>query len=146
MTLLVSISRSGLSLPPLLIVGDPIASSAQFFVPVDGISTPDLSWRLTYAPDSAWIPSKQLMSAVLESSSLPMTVVVRGESAAHLATLKAELAAAVSQFTYTTTVTVDGQAQAWSCDPTYPQWGALSSGWSEKFMARAALVIPVSPT
>ncbi|WP_067428544.1 hypothetical protein [Nocardioides jensenii] len=140
------IARAGLSLPDLYVTGDPSCrATAPFWIPADGISTPDFSWRLGYAPDSPWVPGKKLLSAVLEASSIPLSVYASGNSPGHLAELKAELEAAVSQFVYTTTISVDGQEQSWSCDPAFPQWGALTHGMSEKHLARGALVIPVNP-
>lgn len=145
-TLSVTISRAGLTLPDLFISGEGPSEGSPFWVPADGISTPDLSWRYDYAPDSAWISGKKLLAAVLEASSIPMTVMVGPvASEVDLRAAKAELEAAVSQFIYTTTITIDGVPTEWSCDPAFPQWGALTHAYTEKHLAQAALVIPVNP-
>lgn len=144
--LTVSIDRSALTLPALAITGDPIMNpTASYWIPKDGISTPDLAWRLAYAADSAWVAGKQLLSAVLEASSLPLVVMVRAANPTALAARKAELEAAVSQFTYVTTITVGGVSTAWRCDPAFPQWGALTHAHENAVWARGALVIPVNP-
>ena len=146
-TLSVTISREGLDLPDLVIGdGSEVTPEAPFWVPADGISTPDLTWRYSYAPDSPWLSGKKLLSAVLEASSIPMSVMVGPvASQADLEAAKDELTEAVSQFVYTTTITVDGVPAAWSCDPAYPQWGTLTHAYAEQRLARAALVIPVNP-
>lgn len=144
-TLSVTISRVGLDLDDLVIVDHPHGLTDCLWIPADGISSPGFSWRLDYAPDSSWIPGKQLMAAVLEASSIPLTVYAQGSSEVFLDELQRELEAAVSQFTYTTTITVDGVSRAWQCDPAFPQWGAIRHEYAEKHLAQAALVIPVNP-
>lgn len=111
---------------------------------IDTIQPPGFSFRYDYAPDSAHIPGSTLLSAALEASSLPLAVYARGTSAATKEAAMAELEAAVSQFAYTVTLTLDGQAHEFAADPTWPQW-SWDAGMANAFMARAALVIPVNP-
>lgn len=142
----VEIDRTGLTLEPLLITGDPIGNPDEpFFFPPDGVQLPDFAMRSVYAPPSAWTPGQLLLAATLDSASLGLSVMVRASSDATLATLKSELETAVSQFSYTVTLTQGAAVQSWSADATWPAWGPLDFGLASNYMAQAGLSIPVNP-
>lgn len=138
-TISLTISRVALSLPDLVISND---HTSELWI--DEISPPGFSFRYNYAPDSDHIPGSTLLSAVLEASQIPLALYVRSASASAKATKMAALEAAVSQFSYSATLTLDGIAQAFSADPTWPVW-SWDSGMASAFMARASVVIPVNP-
>lgn len=136
-----TITRASLSLPDLVIGDDPGGS-----LWIAGAGEPGFGFRYNYAPDSDHVPGSALLSAVLEMSSLPVTIYARAASSAALATLRNEVAAAVSQFSYTVTLTVDGIASSFSADPVWPHWQwAEDSGMVAAHMASTSLSIPVNP-
>lgn len=136
-----TITRASLSLGNLVIDDDPAAS-----LWISGVGEPAFDFRYGYAPDSAHIPGSTLLSAVLEMSSLPVTIYARAASSAALETLRNEVRAAVSQFSYTVTLTVDGIASSFSADPVWPHWQwAEDSGMVAAHMASTSLSIPVNP-
>lgn len=137
-----TITRASLALADLVITE---IETGGFWLPEDGIEEPDTTWRYTYAPDSSDIHGKQLLQAVKEHSALPLSIYARGATAGALADRKAELAAALEQFSYSAQLLVNSQGFTWSCDPTSPRWGALDSGMARVHMARASVVIPVYP-
>lgn len=141
----VTIDRTALSLSPLVIPGTPTTDN-PFWIPQDGIGRPDFSMRLGYAPDSRWVPGKYLLDAVLEASSLPLAVQIdRVANIAALQVARRELEAAVSQFTYTLTLTVGGEDESWQADPTWPAWGSLRHEYVDVLLDRAEIVIPLNP-
>lgn len=144
MTTSVSIDRTSLGLPALVVPASAPAGDG-FFLAVGGVGEPAFDVRTTYAPDSAYVPGSQLLAAVLAASTLPLVVCAQAATAAGLAALKAELAAATFQFTYPLTLTVADQVQQWEAGPAWPVWGDLTSAWVGANMARAALAIPINP-
>lgn len=145
MTTTLTIDRSSLGLGDL-VVGGTAPAGDGFFLRAGGLSEPTFDVRTTYAPDSAYVPGSQLLAAVLTAATLPAVVVAQASTTAGLAALKAELAAAVWQFAYPLTLTVDGTAHPWDAGPCWPAWGELSSAFVDAHMAAANLVIPVQPT
>lgn len=142
----VLIDRTSLSLADLEITGDPVGNpTVPFYFPPEGVQLPDFAMRMNYAPPSVWTPGQLLLSATLDSAALGLSVIVRGSSEANLATLKAELEAAVSQFSYEVSVVQGAVTQTWTADPTWPAWGALTFPMASNFMAQAGLSIPVNP-
>lgn len=139
----VTFSRTSLSLPDLVIGGDPNASN--FHLPEDGADRPNMLMRRTYAPDSAYVGGRQMLAAVRDAGSIPLVIYVHATTAALLETAKDELEAATSQWTYDLTLTVNGQARTWAADPELPTWGALDSGMVKAHLARASIVIPLNP-
>lgn len=130
-------------------VGGPLAISSEPPGPTGGlwiaeILEPGFEFRYGYAPVSPHMPGQQLLSAVLEQSTLPAVVYAQGTSTAHLRALKDELAAAVAQFAYDVTLAIDGDVQTFSADPTWPQW-QQDWGMAEAFMASTSLSIRVNP-
>lgn len=142
----VEIDRTGLALADLVITGDPVGNpTIPFFFPPDGVQLPDFAMRYTYAPPSQWTPGQVLLGAVLDSASLGLSVMVRATSDVELATLKAELETAVSQFSYTVSLVQGAVTQTWNADATWPAWGPLTFAMASSHMAQAGLSIPVNP-
>ena len=117
---------------------------SDFWLPENGLARPPRGWRRRYADDGLYHGSL-LTQATLEQTTLPMRVNVHAASTAALEALQEELEDAVSQFTYTTTVTIDGVAKIWNSDPADLAWGDVDSGEVKAFLVQAALTIPVYP-
>jgi hypothetical protein len=141
--LTVTITRAALSLADLVINDHP--GDGSLYVPEDGVGAVGWDFRRTYAPDSGWQSGKGLLAAVREASTLPLTIYAHASTSAALATAKATLEAAASQWAYDVTVTVDGVSETYHAEPAIPQWGALDSGMVHAHLARCQLVIPVNP-
>ena len=140
----VTVTRAALSLADLVITNNPVGT--DFHLPEDGLEQPEMNYRLGYMPDHPDIHGKQLLSAVLEHSNIPLSVYVKGATAAALGTNKAALSDAFGQFSYSVTVDVDGESWGtFSADPAGIRWGAVDSGMVRAHLARASLVVPVYP-
>jgi hypothetical protein len=126
-----------------LVVG-PSAGVGSYWVP-DRDSL-DVAYSLRYrsAPDSDVHPGRVLLAYTTDQSELNMTIYAHASSAANLATMKANLAAAllypgaiaVNQDGVTTTYT-----DRW---PALPKW-EQDSGMANAHLARAVCVVPVNP-
>ena len=140
LALSLTITRTALSLADLVITNDPAPG-----IWIESVGAPSFSQRLTYAPPSDYIPGNKLLAKALDASSLPVVLYAKASTSAALATLKASLEAAVNQFAYTVTLTVDGVSQSWAADPTWPNWGDVDDGMAAAKAARALFSIPVNP-
>lgn len=138
----VSIDRTSLSLSALVINDYP---GAGLWLPEDALQRPAKAQRLTYAADSPFVHGSLLTSAVLLQSSLPMSVKAGAATTAALEDLMDELEAALFQFTYDVTVTVDGSPRVWRADPADIGWGTIDSGEVAARIATASVTIPVYP-
>jgi hypothetical protein len=123
-----------------------LGQSGTYAVVADTLGDPGLNWRYGYAT-SPWVDSQLLTSAVKDKATLNFEVDVTGTTIANLVANITALRTALSQFTYTTTVTVGGQSVAYTCDP-----GRLSKKggtWQDERLAhitqRLAVSIPVNP-
>lgn len=143
MNLTLTITRTSLSLPDLVITNNPFG--AKFWLPEDGLEEPATEMRLTYYPDAADIAGKKLRAAVEEHSAIPAIIYTQAADSAALKANKAELRAAVSQFNFDTTLDLDGAADTYSSDPCLPHWGPVDSGMVRGRIARASVLIPVYP-
>lgn len=143
MLLSLTITRTGLSLPDLVISNDPTAG--DFWLPEDGIDEPEVNYRLKYMPDSDFIVGKELVAAVEEHSAIPATIYTRAASSVALAANKATLRAALGQFAYNVTLNQDGATATYSADPCGPRWGTVDSGMLRGRIAKAVVSIPVYP-
>ena len=141
MILSVTLSRESLSLADLVITNDP---TADITLLEEGFARPGFTMRRTYAPDSAWVGGRQLLAAVVDASTLPLVFNINGSSAANAEALIDEVEAAVTQFAYDVTLSIDGQAHTWLADPELPSWTA-DSGMVRAHMVRGSVVIPVNP-
>lgn len=114
-TLSISISRTDLSLSPLVLTGTPGDSGLG----IVSYQAPAKQRRLTYAPSSPYLDGDTLIASVWQQSFLTLSVVsdnVSTENASKSALQTFE--DAISQFSFTVTVTENGgTAQVWTCDP-----------------------------
>lgn len=143
MILSLTIGRTSLSLPDLVITNDPTAGA--FWLPEEGLEEPDETWRLSYFPDSREVHGRALASAVREHSAIPATIYTDATSSVELGQNKAILSAALGQFTYPVTLDLDGAALTYDADPCGPRWGAVDSGMVRAKIARASVSIPIYP-
>lgn len=139
----ITITRAALSLDPLVIASNPHGTTLH--MPEDGLGAVGWDYRRSYAPDSDWQSGKALLSVVREASTLPLTVYAHDTSSAGLAAARAVLEAAVSQWAYDVTVTVDGVATTYHAEPAIPQWAPFDSGHVRAHIDQCQLVIPVNP-
>lgn len=135
----VVISRDGTDLT----IGDAYTASGMW-LPEDGLGRPDKGWRRSYA-DEGLYHGNLLVAATLEQATLPIKVYCHAATTAALEAFQEELEDAVSQFTYTATVTIDGSAKVWNCDPADVVWGGVDSGEVRGHLVQAAVTIPVYP-
>lgn len=140
----VSIDRTALSMSALTISGD---GTGTYSLTAKGLGRPAITARSTWFPDSPDVHGSRLRSAVKEQSSLPLEVVVQAASASALDAAVTALSDALWQFSFTTTVTVDGVSKVWTCSPA--SW-AVASGVVEvshaaAFLEVLTITIPVYP-
>lgn len=140
-----SIDRTSLSLSPLVLTNSPPFAGGITY-PEDGLAEPNFDMRRTYAPDSRYTPGRLLLGAVFDGSAIPLTLTIKGTSAANLLARKAELVAALAQFSYDVTMTVNGQTiGTWPADATTVWWGVVDHGDARQFIALGTVSIPVNP-
>lgn len=139
----ITFTRTSLSLADLVITDDP--NAGDFWLPEEGLEEPDVTYRYTYMPDSRDIAGSELVQAVQEHSRIPVLIYVKGTDAAALKANKQTLRDALGQFSYTTTLDIDGEVYAYRSDPTAPRFGPVDSGMVRQRIARASVVIPVYP-
>lgn len=144
MNLTVTISRTSLSLGPLVISNYPEPGS-PWWLPEDAVGEPGFAFRTTMAPESAYMPGDQPLAAVLDAATLPLAVYAQAVEGATLEQVKAVLSLAVAQFRYAITVDVGGQSRSWVAFPAWPQWGDLDSGMAAQSMARCSITVPINP-
>lgn len=113
MTLTISINRASLSLAPLVLSGSDGGSSLG----ITDYSEPAIQPRILYAPDSAYESGSTPLAVAFEDTIVGFAVcTTTSTTEAASRSLIAELVSAVSQFSYTVTVTVDGApAETWTC-------------------------------
>lgn len=140
----VAFSRTSLSLATLTITE---SESGGFWLPEDGIEWPRFGRRKTYAPDSPYLSGRTLLARATDIGTLPLTVYVTAASGSALETLKAALQAAVDQWTYSLTLTVDSAAQTFTaeCVDDDIAWGDLDSGMVKARIARGTFAVPLYP-
>lgn len=137
-TLTISISRTSLALSALTLS----AANDATALGVVSYAEPAVAQRIEWAPDSKYVHGSQSLSSAYEHSMLNF------EAGTNLATteaasraLFAEIRAAINQFTYTVTVTVDGAtAEVWTCQPG--SLGAVSRSYED--LRSHSVVRPVS--
>lgn len=137
-----TISRAGLSLPPLVITGA-CPPGTGFWLGAE-TTRPEFAPRYDYAPDSAWVGGKQLLGVVKEQGALATVIFARATSSAMLESMKLELEDALFQFTYTVTFN-DGGSRSYLADPTIPAWGEIVPGHDKLYVARGSVSIPLNP-
>lgn len=140
----ISIDRTGLSLAPLVIDSDPFTGS--LYLPEEGLVWPAFDTRRLYAPDSNHAAGRTLLAAVQDAAELPLTVYAQGASGAALEAAKAELEAAVAQWSYDLTLTVDSVAHTYHAEIVLGvPWGPIDSGMVAAHLARTSFSIPLNP-
>lgn len=105
------------------------------------------SWRRTFV-EGRYQHGRALVGAVLDTRTLVVHVRVRGASWAAVTEAYETLAAAVSQFTYYVTATVEGETTIYDCEPG--DIAMVSGDTLSKFHAMAGmqeyvLTIPCKP-
>lgn len=139
-----SIDRTSLALAPLVITSNPFG--AALYLPEEGLVWPVFETRRHYAPDSNHEAGRTLLAAVRGAAELPLTVYATAASGAALETAKAELEAAVAQWSYDLTLTVDSVAHTYHAEIVLDlPWGAIDSGMVAAHMARTSFSIPLNP-
>jgi hypothetical protein len=144
MTASVTIDCSSISAPNVVISDDPTGTYVLLF---EGLGRPAITWRLTSAPDSVNVHGTEYVAAVKEQTSLPLKVMVQAASSAALDTAVTALEDALSQFTYPTTVAVDGVSKVWSCAPAAysPTSGLVDASMVAQHFDVYTITIPVYP-
>jgi hypothetical protein len=145
MTTTLSIHRDSLSLPALAITGSRATTTSGMWIPDGGIAWPAFEPRYRYAPDSAYEPGRTLLAVVLEQALLPAVIRVTGDDATELAARRAELEAAVSQFSFQLDLDIDGQSGSWQADFTWPTWAPPTPSTRLDLTERASLTFPINP-
>lgn len=138
----ISIDRTSLSLGALTVGDDP---ADTYILTPTGIGDPEMVWRFGTMANADSVHGREITSAALEQTALNLEVVVTGSSASNLRANRVALTTAISQFVYTTTVTVDGVAQVWTCDPGNWSSGPVNYGLQTALVQVLALSIPVYP-
>lgn len=136
-----SIDRTALGLGPLVFS----SPDTGLWLNEEGLSRPAKTQRRTYAGESKWVNGSTLVSSVLEQSSLPFTGYAQAATQAELVAMQDEVEEALFQWAYDVTVTENGVARTWACDPADVSWGDFDSGMSAALMVRATVTIPVYP-
>ena len=147
MTASVSIDRTSLGLSALLIVSADTDPTATYVLTKKGLGRPAITPRETKAPDSPDMNGSVLLNVVKEQSALPLEVLVQSDTAANLDAAVQELADAVWQFRYPTTVNISGVSKVWSCTPSAvaPSSGGEDDAQWLQFVDVLQLTIPVYP-
>jgi hypothetical protein len=140
----VKIGRASLSLSPMVIRELPQVGS-PWWLPEDGIGEVGFTFRTTRAPESAYFPGSQPLSAVLDASTVPVAVYVKATQAKPLRQVKRELEQAVGQWRYRIALNLGGDARVYTAHPAWPQWDAMDSGEADAGMARCSITIPIQP-
>lgn len=142
----VSIDRSGMAGSPAPLVITDYPGASGLYLPEDGAVWPVFETRRTYAPDSAYEAGRTLLAAVQGAAELPLTVYAKGADGAAVAAAKAELEAALAQWSYDLTLTVDSVACVYHAEVIYGvPWGPIDSGMVAAHLARTSFSIPLNP-
>lgn len=147
MTLTISVDRTSLALGPLVITGSRATATTGanpgLWIPADGYVRPQFAPRRTFAPDSAYVPDKQPVAAVLDEGTWPLTIRAAADDAATLAAVRSVVSYAFSQWRYPVTVTLDDVEETWMCGYTWPTWPESAYWQTRGHEDRAVLTVPV---
>jgi hypothetical protein len=137
----VSIDRSSLSLSALV-----VASTYQtgLYLAAEGLGRPAKTWVRNYATARDWngaVPT----DARLDQSTVPLAIYIQGTSTADLESRYATLEAALYQFTYDLTVTVDGTTKVWAAEAADLVPAGYDVSFTLQFLQLVAVTIPVYP-
>lgn len=138
------------SLTFVLTTGDLVFSGVEDGNPLAlyAMNEPAMQPRITYADDSAHVEGSLSTQAVWQQSILNATVGLSAASQTALATLRAQLRAAVGQFRYVVVTEANGERLAWTADmgSMVPTEDSLDINDLAEFAASYNLSIPVRPT
>lgn len=137
-----TIDRAGLALPDLVVRGKgdgPYTLRAGFQIPA-GV------WRRTFAT-APYVHGRLLTGAVLEQAEIPMPVRAQAATPQQLHQLVVDLVEAISQFTYTLTLDLDGVVTTWSCEPAdyAPGGDVYYRAHTSDYRQHVQLTVPVYP-
>lgn len=139
-----TLTRTELALADLTIGSDPRTDS--FHIPEDGLDWPRFPMRRTYAPPSEATEGQVLLSAQRDLGVMAATIYAHASTMALLRAAQVELEAAVGQFDYDVTATVNGEALGtWRADPETIDWGQVDTGMARAFMARGTIAFSLHP-
>jgi hypothetical protein len=139
----VAFDRTSLSLSALTIGTSP---ADDFWLPGDGISWPHFGRRKDRAPASRYMDGPgALLARVADVGTFPLAFYATGDTTADVETNMAALHAAVDQWTYDLTLTVDGAAQTFAaeCADDEIAWGDIDSGMVRARIVRGSVVVPL---
>ena len=140
-SLSLTVSRSQLSLPDLVITNAPQANGLH----IEGVTEPTFDVVYHRADAEMFANGRPLLGATLDVGTLPVRFVAQAPTYAGVESLKAELGAALWQFYFTVTLTVAGSSRSWVADPSVPVWGDLQAGDVAACIAAASVSIPLNP-
>ena len=141
--LTVSIDRTSLSLPPLVLSNDP---TGVYVIPEDALVEPEFDERASFADDSPHVAGSLLTQSVLGLGSWACSPLnVHGADPADLKANKRALEAALRQFRFEATITIVGAPDTYSCIRGKVSWGTVDSGVTRANMARASITVPCQP-
>ncbi len=109
-----SISRTSLGESPLLIG---VNGAAPYSLTDTGMGRPAVTARTVGASESPWLHGSTLVSAVRETSALPLEILIQASTDAELAAATAALDEALWQFDYALTVIEGSTSTTWQCSP-----------------------------
>lgn len=139
----VSIDRSSLSLSALTISS---TGSGTYTLTETGLGRPAITARTT-SVSSPWFHGSTHVAVTKDQTALPLEVLVQAASSTALDTAIDALDAALWQFDYDVTVTVDGVAKVWSCSPA--SWSIAESltshGRAVQYVELLTITIPCYP-
>lgn len=138
----IDIDRTSLSLGALT-VSD---SSDTYRLARGGFGRPAITWRTTNAPDSDNVHGSELITAVKEQTSIPLTVLILGDTWDEVEAAIDVLDEALSQFSYPVTQTVGGVARVWAASPA--SWASTDpiESWNvAECIEVLNVTIPVQP-
>lgn len=135
-----AIDRTSLALTPLVLSDD---TAGSYVILDEGWSRPSFEWRRTYAPDSRNF-RRQILAAVRDAVDVPFVVNVHGTTPADLEAKVNAIEAALGQFVYDATLTIDGQARTYECEVCGPAW-EQDGGMVRAHMAKATFTVPINP-
>lgn len=141
----VVLSRTALTLDPLTISQD--FTGTTYWLPNGDLEWPRFTKRKEHAPPSRYLSGRTLLSRVDDTATLPLVIYATAGTSSALDTAKTALEAALNQWTYSLTLTVDGVARTYTaeCADDDISWGAIDSGMVRAKLARGSVVIPLYP-
>jgi hypothetical protein len=141
----VAFDRTALSLSTLTVTSTP---GGDFWLPEEGLEWPRFPRRKERSPAVRYLEGDgALLGRARGMGLFPFPIYVGGDTTAEVETNKAIIQAAVDQWTYDLTLTVDGSALAYTaeCAEDDIAWGPIDSGMVRAHICRGSLTIPLYP-